>query len=138
MISNHRVIALIGIMPEYAIRKRTLAIATGKHIPVVGEPDIWFSSVNALALVLSNANVTLLRQIDEHRPQNIAELAILSGRRKENLTIALRRMEKYGLVRMEKKGRTYQPVALFTDFEIKVMRDFTMERGVTSEETLQS
>lgn len=62
--------ALIGVMPEDQIRKRMLAIAKGEHAPVAGEPKIWFTSVNAVAQVLSNENIVLPWQTDEQQDSN--------------------------------------------------------------------
>ncbi|HFW3110927.1 TPA: MarR family transcriptional regulator [Salmonella enterica subsp. diarizonae serovar 61:r:-] len=116
--------ALIGVMPEEQIRKRMLAIAKGEHTPAAGEPKIWFTSVNAVAQVLSNENIALLRQMDEQRPETLTELAELAGRQKSNLSVTLKTLAKYGFIRLEKTGRTVKPVAIFTDFDIKVTREF--------------
>ncbi|EBP4181381.1 MarR family transcriptional regulator [Salmonella enterica subsp. diarizonae] len=119
--------ALIGVMPEEQIRKRMLAIAKGEHTPAAGEPKIWFTSVNAVAQVLSNENIALLRQMDEQRPETLTELADLAGRQKSNLSVTLKTLAKYGFIRLEKNGRTVKPVAIFTDFDIRVSRDFLHE-----------
>ncbi|EII7448374.1 transcriptional regulator [Salmonella enterica subsp. enterica serovar Newport] len=119
--------ALIGVMPEEQIRKRMLAIAKGEHTPAAGEPKIWFTSVNAVAQVLSNENIALLRQMDEQRPETLTELAELAGRQKGNLSVTLKMLAKYGFIRLEKNGRTVKPVAIFTDFDIRVSRDFLHE-----------
>ncbi|EDT3566383.1 transcriptional regulator [Salmonella enterica subsp. diarizonae] len=119
--------ALIGVMPEEQIRKRMLAIAKGEHTPAAGEPKIWFTSVNAVAQVLSNENIALLRQMDEQRPETLTELAELAGRQKSNLSVTLKMLAKYGFIRLEKNGRTVKPVAIFTDFDIRVSRDFLHE-----------
>ncbi|ECI3932526.1 transcriptional regulator [Salmonella enterica subsp. enterica] len=119
--------ALIGVMPEEQIRKRMLAIAKGEHTPAAGEPKIWFTSVNAVAQVLSNENIALLRQMDEQRPETLTELAELAGRQKSNLSVTLKTLAKYGFIRLEKNGRTVKPVAIFTDFDIRVSRDFLHE-----------
>lgn len=57
--------ALIGVMSEDLIRRRTLAIAKGDYKPEPGEPKVWFTSMIALAQVLSNENIALLRLMDE-------------------------------------------------------------------------
>ncbi|ECJ2932025.1 MarR family transcriptional regulator [Salmonella enterica subsp. enterica] len=116
--------ALTGVMPEDEIRKRMLAIAKGEHTPAAGEPKIWFTSVNAVTQVLSNENIALLRQMDEQRPETLTELAEFSGRQKSNLSVTLKTLAKYGFIRLEKTGRTVKPVAIFTDFNIRVSREF--------------
>ncbi|HIB1596758.1 TPA: MarR family transcriptional regulator [Salmonella enterica subsp. enterica serovar Muenchen] len=104
-----------------------LAIAKGEHTPTAGEPKIWFTSVNAVAQVLSNENIALLRQMDEQRPETLTELAEMAGRQKSNLSMTLKTLAKYGFIRLEKAGRTVKPVALFTDFDIRVSREFLQE-----------
>lgn len=116
--------ALIGVMPERLIRQRMLAIAKGEHKPEPGEPKVWFSSMNALAQVLSNENIELLRQMDEQKPETITELAQMSGRQVSNLSVTLKTLNSHGFVRLEKVGRSVKPVAVFTDFDIQVKQDF--------------
>ena len=118
--------ALIGIMPEMMIRRRALAIVKGEYIPEEGEPKVWFTSMIALAQVLSNENIALLRLMDEQKPETLAELAELSGRKSSNLSVTLKTLGTHGFVRLEKNGRTVKPVALFTDFDIQVDRRFTL------------
>ncbi|MCL2891985.1 transcriptional regulator [Brenneria tiliae] len=116
--------ALIGVMPEQLIRKRMLAVVKGEHKPEAGEPKIWFTSMNALAQVLSNENIALLRQMDERKPETITELAQMSRRKKSNLSVTLKTLNSYGFVRLEKVGRSVKPVAVFTDFDIQVKQAF--------------
>ncbi|MFZ1871427.1 HVO_A0114 family putative DNA-binding protein [Serratia sp. D1N4] len=112
--------ALIGVMPEELIRKRTLAIAKGEYKPEPNEPKVWFTSMIALAQVLSNENISLLRMMDEQKPETLTELAELSGRKISNLSVTLKTLSSHGFVRLEKTGRSVKPVALFTDFDIQV------------------
>ncbi|AKE11415.1 HVO_A0114 family putative DNA-binding protein [Serratia liquefaciens] len=112
--------ALIGVMPEELIRKRILAIAKGEYQPQEREPQVWFTSMIALAQVLSNENIALLRMIDTEKPETMSRLAELSGRQISNLSATLKTLSGHGLVSLEKRGRTVKPKALFTDFEIIV------------------
>lgn len=112
--------ALLGVMPEELIRKRTLAIAKGEYKPELDEPKVWFTSMIALAQVLSNENISLLRMMDEQKPATLTELAELSGRKVSNLSVTLKTLSSHGFVRLEKNGRSVKPVALFTDFDIQV------------------
>lgn len=112
--------ALIGVMPEELIRKRTLAIAKGEYQPKPDEPKVWFTSMIALAQVLSNENISLLRMMDKQKPETLTELAELSGRKVSNLSVTLKTLSLHGFVRLEKTGRSVKPVALFTDFDIQV------------------
>lgn len=116
--------ALIGVMPEELIRKRVLAIVKGEHKPEAGEPKVWFTSMIALAQVLSNDNIALLRMMDEQKPETLTELAELSGRKASNLSVTLKTLNSHGFVRLEKNGRSLKPIALFTDFDIKVDQKF--------------
>ncbi len=116
--------ALIGVMPEEHIRHRMLAIVKGEYKPESGEPSVWFTSVNALAQVLSNENIDLLRLMDKQKPETITELAGMSGRKKSNLSVTLKTLSSRGFVRLEKQGRGVKPVALFTDFDIQVKQKF--------------
>jgi len=102
----------VGIMPMDAMRAYTLAIARGEHKPKADEPKIWFSSIKSFAEVLSDENRALLRVISDHKPQSIRELALLTGRKANNLSPTLHTMERYGLVRLEAgpKGRGRQAV----------------------------
>lgn len=112
--------ALIGVMPEEIIRKRVLSIAKGEYQPQECEPKVWFTSMIALAQVLSNENIALLRLMDKQKPETISELAALSGRHISNLSTTLKTLNSHGFVDFEKIGRSVKPKALFTDFEIIV------------------
>ena len=123
--------ARIGIMSEKLIRMRVLAIAQGKYKPAVDEPKLWYTSFNTISQILNPENVTLLRLIDDERPQSVTELAEISGRKKSNLSNTLKVLSEKGFIRMEQgKGRCLKPVALYTDFEITTMKeleDFLLE-----------
>lgn len=116
--------ALIGVMSEELIRKRTLAIVKGDYKPEPGEPKVWFTSMIALAQVLSNENIALLRLMDEQKPKTLTKLADLSGRKISNLSVTLKTLNSHGFVRLEKDGRSVRPVALFTDFDIQVNQKY--------------
>jgi predicted transcriptional regulator len=109
----------IGIMPRDQFQKRVLDIASGKVIPARGEPKIWFSSLKSLSAVLSENNVRLLKLIDEHQPETLSELALLSGREPSNLSRTLKTLERYGLVELKKKQRSLKPIAKATIFDIQ-------------------
>ncbi|ENC3942169.1 TPA: transcriptional regulator [Escherichia coli] len=112
--------ARIGIIPEKVLRQRLIEIAKGERKPQPDEPRVWFSSINAAGQALSNENISLLRLMDEEKPQTMTELAELSGRKLSNLSVTLKMLSSYGFVSLEKKGNTVHPKALFTDFEIIV------------------
>jgi len=106
----------VGIMPLKEFQAYTRAIVTGKHKRKRGEPKIWFNSMASLAQVLSDQNRALLTLIAEEEPESISELARLSHRSQSNLTRTLKKMERYGLVKMKTGARgKKQPSVPYTD-----------------------
>ncbi|MBY4953909.1 MULTISPECIES: MarR family transcriptional regulator [unclassified Pantoea] len=112
--------ALIGIISPENMRNRMLSIASGQYKPEADEPKVWFASVNAIAQVLSNENILLLKLMHERKPQTVTELAELSGRRVSNLSATLKTLEGHGFVSLKKIGKKKIPTALFTEFDIRV------------------
>jgi len=109
----------VGILPQAQIRARMLSIAKGEIKPKPGEPKIWFSSMRSLAEVLSDENRALLKVISEDKPESIAALAQVTGRKPSNLSRTLKTMSNYGLVKMQVvTQRQMRPVALATEFRI--------------------
>ncbi|WP_022956829.1 HVO_A0114 family putative DNA-binding protein [Perlucidibaca piscinae] len=109
---------VIGILPQERIRERMLAIAKGEYKPKPGEPKIWFTSMRSLAEVLSDENRALIRIIQEAKPQSIASLAELTGRKPGNLSRTLKTMSNYGFVEMRRESRSVRPIAKVTEFRI--------------------
>jgi len=95
----------VGIASYEEMKARTLAIARGAYKPAAGEPKIWFTSAESFARVLSDRNRALLRTIVESEPESLAELAMLTGRQKSNLSRTLKTMERYGLVQLKRGAR---------------------------------
>jgi predicted transcriptional regulator len=91
----------VGIASREEFKKRTMAIARGKYIPVKNDPKVWFESLGTLSQVLSDQNRDLLKIILETRPQSLHELSERSGRATSNLSRTLKTMERYGLVHFE-------------------------------------
>lgn len=110
----------IGIAPQEEIRKRVLAIASGKLKVKSTEPKIWFTSMRSLAQVLSDENRALLDVIRSSKPVSISELADLTGRKQGNLSRTLKTMSNYGLVKMKKQDRALMPIACGDRIEIFV------------------
>ncbi len=111
----------IGIMPREQFQRRVVDIAIGRVEVKHGEPKIWFNSMKSLSEVLSDHNVRLLKLIDEHQPETLAELAEISGRKPGNLGRTLKTMEKYGIVELQKyDSRKIRPVAKATEFDIQL------------------
>jgi predicted transcriptional regulator len=109
----------VGIMSRTDYRKRTLAIARGEHAPKPGEPKTWFESLRSMSEVLSNDNQELLRMIVEKKPQSLAELEMLSGRNKGNLSRTLKTLERYGIVALHKTDHRLVPEVRATDFRVE-------------------
>lgn len=109
---------VIGILSQERIRERMLAIAKGEYKPRAGEPKIWFTSMRSLAEVLSDENRALLKIIQEAKPQSIASLAELTGRKPSNLSRTLKTMSNYGFVEMKRESRHVRPIAKATEFRI--------------------
>jgi len=111
----------VGIAPRDVIMRYTKDIVAGRRKRSADDPDIWFSSVESFAKVLSERNRALLALIAEKRPTSIDALAGISGRAKSNLSRTLRTMERYGLVRLEKgEGRKLKPVVTFGRVELSL------------------
>jgi predicted transcriptional regulator len=111
----------VGIAPRAAIMQYTLDIVAGRRKRSADDPDIWFSSVESFAKVLSEKNRALLALIADRRPDSIDALAHASARAKSNLSRTLRTMEGYGLVRLEKgEGRKLKPVVTFGRVELRL------------------
>jgi predicted transcriptional regulator len=95
----------VGIASYAEMKARTLRIARGKHRVSGKEPEVWFTSTESFAKVLSAGNRELLRVIAEKAPASLDELARLTGRKKSNLSRTLKTMAGYGLVRLERGAR---------------------------------
>ena len=95
----------VGIANYEEMKARTMAVARGERRVAPGEPKVWFSSTESFAKVLSASNRELLRVIAAKAPRSLDELARLTGKAKSNLSRTLRRMEGYGLVRLERGER---------------------------------
>lgn len=107
----------VGIMPLERVRDYTLAIANGTYKRKPTEPRIWFTSIKSFAAVLSDENRELLQIIHDNKPESIADLEQMTGRKASNLSRTLRTMANYGLVRLEdgsqgRGRRAVKPVAV--------------------------
>jgi predicted transcriptional regulator len=110
----------IGIASVNAIRQRTNDIAAGRRKRAPNEPKVWFTSINSLAEVLSEPNRLLLEAIRTAQPATMNELAERTGRTAGNLSRTLRKMEAYGLVRLERTSRSVRPVVDWNRLDVEV------------------
>lgn len=109
----------IGIASAADYKARTLAIARGDLKPSTQGPKVWFTSIESVAKVLSDRNRELLAVIADERPESMQALAERTGRAKSNLSRTLKTMERYGLVRMEKRpNRALAPRVTFDDIRL--------------------
>ena len=117
--NNNAQVLLVGVATRAASRQRTIDIASGRRRREMDEPRVWFTSLESLAKVLSDKNMLLLEMIRKSRPQSIAELADLSGRKKPNLTRTLKNMETLGIIQFElHSGGRKQPRVNYDDIQI--------------------
>jgi predicted transcriptional regulator len=98
-----------GIAPVPMQRARSLTIAAGTRLRAKDEPNVWFPSVAAMARVLSDENMALLKVIRDSRPDSMDALAKAVGRHLPNVSRSLHTMAQYGLVTLTKHGRTVIP-----------------------------
>ncbi|ELA6983234.1 MULTISPECIES: HVO_A0114 family putative DNA-binding protein [Vibrio] len=110
--------ATIGILSEELARKRMIRIAEGKMTPEEPYPKFLFESLAVLSQLLSNENVELLNLIAREKPNNLDELAEMSGRSIKDITDTFEALSSKGFACIETKGGQSQPIALFTTFEI--------------------
>jgi predicted transcriptional regulator len=109
----------IGIASPADYKARTMAIARGELKPAANAPKVWFTSIESVAKVLSDKNRELLAVIAAERPESLQALAERTGRAKSNLSRTLKTMERYGLVRMEKRaGRAIAPRAVYDEVRV--------------------
>ena len=114
----------VGIASYAQMKARTLAVARGKQRVRRGDPNIWFTSMESFAKILSDRNRALLALIAETQPGSLAELAEHSGRAKSNLSRTLKTMENYGLVQLRRgQGGTIVPRVLYSGIALAVPLD---------------
>lgn len=99
----------VGVATVQQQRARSLAIASGMQVRTADEPTVWFPSVSAMARVISDENLALLKTIREQHPDSIEALAVAVGRHAPNVSRSLHSMVPFGLVNLVKKGRAVIP-----------------------------
>ena len=109
----------IGIISREDYEKRTISIARGEYKPKKDEPKVWFESLQSMAQVLSSENQKLLKIIREKEPASLKELALVSGRKRSNLSRTLKTMSRYGIVDLVKQEGAVKPIVKTTDFRVE-------------------
>jgi predicted transcriptional regulator len=107
-------------MPYEKIKARTLAIARGELKPSPRDPKVWVVSTEALGKILSGENKELLQAIRNTKPKSIQELADTTGRAKSNLHRTLKKMERFGFVALERRGREVTPRVLYDKMTVEI------------------
>jgi predicted transcriptional regulator len=102
-------IVRIGIASVQEQRTRALEIASGVRACTIDEPNVWFPSVSAMARVMSDENIALLKVIREQHPDSMDALAKSVGRQSANVSRSLRKLAVFGLVKLVRNGRTVTP-----------------------------
>ncbi|MET4104511.1 putative transcriptional regulator [Roseovarius sp. MBR-78] len=109
----------IGVADPEEMKARTLRIAKGEEKAKPSDPTVWFATTESFAGLLSAGNRELLRVIHEQKPDSLEELAQLTGRATPNVSRTLKKMESFGLVRMEKgKGLKRVPKVIHDRVEL--------------------
>ena len=109
----------VGIADYEEMKARTMRIARGEEKPARGDPQVWFTSLESLAQVLSAGYRELLRVIADKAPASLEELSQITGRAISNLSRTMKTMESYGLVRLEKgQGRKITPKVVHDRVEL--------------------
>ncbi len=108
----------VGIATVSQQRARSLAIAAGKRQRGDEEPHVWFPTVAAMARVLSDENMALLKTVREQQPDSMDTLAKVVGKQAPNVSRSLHTMAEYGLVEFIKNGRTVTPRATFEHLSV--------------------
>jgi predicted transcriptional regulator len=107
----------IATVPEQ--RARSLAIAAGTRQRGEDEPNVWFPSVAAMARVLSDENMALLKAMRDQQPDSMDTLAKAVGKHAPNVSRSLHAMAEFGLVRFVKTGRSVMPQATFDHLSVE-------------------
>ncbi len=111
----------VGIASFEDMKARTMAIARGELHPKPSDPQVWFTSPEGFAKLLSNRNRALLAQIADTHPASLHELATTTGRTPGNLSRTLKTMERYGLVRLHKGERgKLRPEVPYRDVQLQM------------------
>ena len=109
----------VGIMSREQYKKRTISIVNGSYKLKKNEPKIWFESIRSLSQVLSNENQDLLKLIIKCKPKSLTELEELSHRKKSNLSRTLKTLSSYGIVSLNKDGKSLIPTVNATKFKVE-------------------
>ena len=93
----------MGRKPIAELREEMRAVARGERMasPLPAAP---------LLCTLTSEALELLKLISEKTPDNVQELATLSGRSQPNVSRSLQALAKHGLLKLVRRGREVRPV----------------------------
>jgi predicted transcriptional regulator len=110
----------VGIASYEQMKQRSMAIARGELKPTASEPQVWFTSTESFAKVLSNRNRELLNLIAGTHPDSLQALSETSGRAVSNLSRTLKTMERYGFVRLDRQRGKIRPEVAYRSIQLEV------------------
>lgn len=114
----------VAIMPKEKMKEYTLKIARGEIRPGPDTPKIFFPTIRAMSEALNENNQALMAAINTYRPNTISELATILHKDLGNVSRALKKLESYGLVKLEKnngdRDKTPKLVADKISFEMSL------------------
>src|SRR5476649_959959 len=100
----------VKIQGHASLREEMKAVARGEKKAPKGAGGLSFDSVEALLRLLTPKNRELLAVIRDRKPQSIAALAEMTGRKPPNVTRTLGKLEAVGFVRMKTVKRRKVPI----------------------------
>jgi predicted transcriptional regulator len=94
----------IGIATPQQMKARLLSGARGEKVGRSGDPKVWASSIEAILRLLSPENRQLLAIIRNDKPASVTALVQKTRRDQGNVSRAIGRLERFGLVRLVSVG----------------------------------
>lgn len=82
----------------------------GERLPTVREPDVAFTSLEAVRALLTDKRMELLHLIRKHSPRSINQLATLAGRDFKNVHTDIMLLKDYGIVKLSRRARAAKTV----------------------------
>jgi predicted transcriptional regulator len=108
------------VQPLASLREEMKAVARGERKAPRDAGRMSFSSVGAMARLLTSDNRRLLAMIRDRKPASVAALAELSGRSQPNVTRTLNKFAAIGLVAMRTVGRRKAPTAVIRSVTVEI------------------
>ncbi|HUZ72698.1 MAG TPA: MarR family transcriptional regulator [Patescibacteria group bacterium] len=110
----------VKIQSHAGLRKEMKAVATGKMAAPKDAADMSFDSVETLLRLLTPKNRELLAVIRDRKPQSVAELAKMTGRKPPNVLRTLGKLEAVGFIRMKTVNHRKVPTAAVHALRISI------------------